>query len=168
MVLTPHAVVGASIASIFKLNPFTAFFAGFLSHFFMDSVPHWDYKLRSARLDEVNPLNNDLVINRESTIDFIKIGFDAFLGLSLSLIFFTLGANVSPLVILAGALGAILPDPLQVVYVKYRREPFLTLQKTHMLFHTRKRITNPVVGVLLYCLLLLVCLLLGGVSFFIW
>jgi hypothetical protein len=168
MVLTPHAVVGATIASFFKLNPFTAFFSGFLSHFFMDIIPHWDYKLRSARLDEVNPLNNDLVINLDSTIDFIKIGLDACLGIVISLIFFTLGANISPVVILAGALGAILPDPLQLVYMKYRKEPFLTLQKTHMLFHSPKRITNPVVGVLLYCLIITVCLFLGGAGFFTW
>ena len=168
MVLTPHAVVGATIASFFRLNPFTAFFAGFLSHFFMDFVPHWDYKLRSARRDEINPLNSDFVLSRDSLIDFAKIGFDVSLGLILSLIFFSIGANVSPFVVVAGALGAMLPDPLQVVYVKYRKEPFLTLQKTHMLFHARKRITNPVAGVLLYCLIIMICLLLGGFSFFTW
>lgn len=168
MVLTPHAVVGATIASFFRLNPFTAFWAGFLSHFFMDFIPHWDYKLKSARYDEANPLNNDLIISRDSTLDFIKIGFDGFLGVAISLLFFTLGANISPFVVIAGALGAILPDPLQLVYMKYRREPFITLQKTHMLFHSRLRITNPVFGVLFYCLIIILCLLLGSLSFFIW
>lgn len=168
MVLTPHAVVGAAVTSFFKLNPFTAFVAGFLSHFFMDSIPHWDYKLKSAYHDEINPLNDDLIIGRDFYFDLVKIGFDAFLGMSLAILFFNIGANVSFWAVVSGALGGIVPDALQFVYTKWRKEPLLSLQKTHRLFHTSHKIYNPVLGVFLYCLLIILCLFFGAWSFFIW
>ncbi len=168
MVLTPHAVAGAAIASFFKLNPFTAFVAGFLSHFFIDLIPHWDYRLKSARLDEVYPLNNDLVIGPDFYFDLVKMGFDALLGIILSIIFFTIGGGVSFWPIVFGAIGGIAPDALQFAYMKYRKEPLLSLQRTHFLFHTSYKIYNPVLGVFLYCLFIMFCLFLGAWSFFIW
>lgn len=166
MILTPHAVAGAAITTVFKLNPFTAFFAGFLSHFLLDAIPHWDYRLKSLQRDDTQPLNNDFVLVSKSYIDFAKLGFDALLGLSLSLVFFHFGAGVSFWAIVFGVIGAILPDPLQVVYMKWRREPLISLQKTHLLFHTSRRIYNPVLGVFLYCLFILFFLFLGAMGFF--
>lgn len=168
MVLTPHAIVGATITSFFKLNPFTAFVAGFLSHFFIDLIPHWDYRLKSARLDEACPINNDVVIGSDFYIDLVKTGFDASLGLALSLVLFTVGGGISLWPIVFGAIGGIAPDALQFAYMKYRREPLLSLQRTHILFHSSHKIYNPVLGVFIYCLLITLCLFLGNWSFFIW
>jgi hypothetical protein len=42
-----HAVTGAVIATAVK-NPAIALPAALLSHFVVDVLPHWDYKLRSA------------------------------------------------------------------------------------------------------------------------
>lgn len=167
MVLTPHAVVGAAVTSFFRLNPFTAFWAGFLSHFFLDSFPHWDYELKSAELDETNPLKNDMIINRDFYFDLVKIGFDCLLGFILSVLFFVIGGGFSFWTIFFGALGGVAPDFLQFVYMKFRREPFLSLQKAHNIFHTSKKITNPVLGVVISCSVLLFGLLLGNIAFFI-
>lgn len=166
MVLTPHAVAGAAISSLFRLNPVTAFFAGFLSHFFLDALPHWDYKTKSFRRDEAQPLNNDFIVSRESSSDFIKLGFDVFLGVFISLLFFVIGAGAPFWSILLGAIGGVTPDALSFVYMKWRKEPLISLQKTHLLFHTARRIYDPFWGVTFYCLFLLALLLLGGVSFF--
>ncbi|MFA6476055.1 MAG: hypothetical protein WCV68_01420 [Candidatus Paceibacterota bacterium] len=168
MVLTPHAIAGAAITSLFRLNPVTAFFAGFLSHFFLDLIPHWDYKLKSAYKDEAQPLNNDFGVGPGLYFDLAKTGFDAFLGLALSVLFFSFGAGISFWAIIFGAIGGILPDPLQVVYMKWRKEPLISLQKTHLLFHTSHRIYNPVLGVTLYCFIILFFLLLGSLSLFSW
>ena len=168
MVLTPHAVAGAAITSFFKLSPVTAFFAGFLSHFFLDALPHWDYQLRSSRKDKVHPLNNDFVLNGDSWVDFSKLGMDACLGLALAIFFFTFGLNVSFWAIVAGALGAVAPDALSFVYMKWRKEPMISLQKTHLLFHAVYRIYNPVLGVFLSCLVVIIFLFIGGWSTFSW
>ena len=166
MILTPHAVAGAAITSLFRLNPVTAFFAGFLSHFFLDAIPHWDYKLKSSYKDEAQPLNNNFGVGPGLYLDLAKIGFDALLGLFLSVLFFSLGTGVSFWAIIFGAIGGMLPDPLQVVYMKWRREPLISLQKTHLLFHTSHRIQDPVFGIFLYCVIILFFLFLGGASFF--
>ena len=168
MVLTPHAVAGAAITSLFRLNPVTAFFAGFLSHFFLDFIPHWDYKTKSFYRDEAFPLNNDFIISSNSYIDFVKLSLDTSLGFLLSFLFFSFGAGVPFLPILFGALGGIAPDALQFVYMKWRKEPLISLQKTHLLFHSSHRIYNPVLGVSLYCFIILFFLLLGSLSLFSW
>jgi hypothetical protein len=53
MVLTPHAVVGAAIASAFGLSPGASLLTGFLSHFLLDRFPHWDYELTSALIEKL-------------------------------------------------------------------------------------------------------------------
>lgn len=167
MILTPHAVAGAAITSFFRLNPVTAFFAGFLSHFFLDAIPHWDYKLKSAEIDEAYPLNNNLLIGRGFYFDLVKMGFDLSLGLALALLFFFVGAGVPFWSVMFGSLGAVIPDALQFVYMKwYKKEPLISLQKTHILFHASLRIYNPVLGTFLYCIIIIALLLFGGASFF--
>lgn len=168
MVLTPHAVFGSAFASALRLSPPLAFIAGFLSHFLLDIFPHWDYRLKSAYRDEDNYLNNDIVIGRDFYFDLTKISFDAFLGLSLSLLLFSFGVGVSFWTIVCGAIGGILPDALQFLYMKIRREPLTSLQRIHILMHAKKEIENPVVGVFLHATFISFCLFLGAWTFFIW
>ncbi len=168
MVLTPHSIAGAAIASFFKLNPFTAFFAGFLSHFFLDAVPHWDYKLKSEYKDLENPMNGDLIIGRDFYFDLVKIGFDALLGLSLAVFFFNFGLGVSLEIVLAGVIGALAPDALQFVYTKWRKEPLISLQRTHLLFINffQKKIESPFWGLSMYCFVVVLFLFLGSLGVF--
>lgn len=142
MTLTTHAIVGAAAARVFSFHPVAAFCAAFASHFLIDALPHWDYKLRSARLDEKNPMNNDMVINRDFFVDLAKIGFDALLGLFLSYIIFQPAGEYQLLIIALGACAGILPDPLQFVYFKWRHEPMVSLQKFHTWIHTDVKLEN--------------------------
>jgi hypothetical protein len=48
--------------------------------------------------------------------------------------------------VLLGALGAMLPDPLQVVHELYPREPLRSLQRFHVWSHTKQRL-NWLIGV---------------------
>jgi hypothetical protein len=169
MVLTPHAVVGAAIASAFGLSPGASLLTGFLSHFLLDRFPHWDYELTSAKLDEINPLNNDLPLNREALGDWVKIGMDLLLGLILALIFFTSnGQNTGVTSLLAGALGGILPDGLQFLYMKFRREPLISFYRFHALMCSPTKIEGTLWGPFWQGAVLLLALLLGNWSFFIW
>ena len=49
MVLTTHAVAGATLATLVPNHPLWGFVIGFGSHFVLDSIPHWDYSLKSKK-----------------------------------------------------------------------------------------------------------------------
>lgn len=139
MILATHAIAGAALAAAMPDRPILAFTAGAASHFLLDAIPHWDYKLRSSRKDEDNPLNNDIVIGRYFWFDLIKIGTDALLGLILSWLFFHSffadHGQLGLLTFIAGAIGGLLPDALQFAYFKLR-SPWLTaLQRFHYWIH---------------------------------
>jgi len=149
MTLATHAVAGAALASLMPAHPAAAFAAGFLSHFLLDAIPHWDYHLASSRKDEANPLNDDLVISRDFYFDLIKIIGDALLGLIVSWWWFGPYA-------LIGAIGAQLPDLLQFAYFKLRGPILTPLQTFHQWIHTDYRIKKrPVLGISLQVLLVL-------------
>jgi len=168
MTLTAHAIVGAGISSAFGLMPGGAFGAGFLSHFLLDRLPHWDYNLKSATIDEANPLNNNLPICREAIGDFAKIGFDFFLGLALALLFFSSNGQSYWPSILLGALGGMLPDGLQFLYFKFRREPLTLFFRFHAFMHAKTEINDIFGGLCLTGGVLILALVLGNWYFFIW
>jgi len=162
MTLTTHAVAGAGIASALSLGPLSGFVFAFASHFLLDAIPHWDYKLKSGKRDEGNHLNDDIVIGKEFGEDLAKIACDALLGLALSLIFFLFGDGLSLWTLLWAALGGILPDFLQFVYMKWRHEPMITLQKFHIWIHSPYKITNTPLGVSLQAIIIIVAACLGN------
>ena len=135
MTLTTHAIIGAAAARIFSFNPVLAGIAAFASHFLIDTIPHWDYELKSARKDRQNRMNDNMVINRDFFIDLTKVAFDASLGVTLSLLFFWPHSLYGAGIIVMGAVLGILPDPLQFVYWKIRREPLISLQRLHRWIH---------------------------------
>ena len=146
MILVTHAVVGAGIASVARLHPISAFIVGFLSHFVLDTIPHWDYHLKSSTKGSVaNPIDGDFVIGRDFYFDLIKIGLDFLLGLVLPLIFFSQGMSLLDFVtsgILWGAIGGMTPDFLQFVYSKFRHEPMVSLQRFHIFMHADRRLND--------------------------
>ena len=112
MILSTHAVVGAALATLMPSHPVAAVVAGFASHFVIDSIPHWDYRLRSISLkaDARNIWRITAALR-----DLAVIGFDAFAGLVLAVGIFGTKANM--VAVLAGAVGGMLPDPLKLVYM---------------------------------------------------
>lgn len=130
MILSTHIIIGASVAQLFPDQPVLAFTAAWASHYILDSIPHWDYNLQSAQVDENNKMT-DMVINKNFAGDLAKIGLDLLIG---SLIVFGLFYQISSgnsLIILSGILGGIFPDALQFVYFKFRHKPFVALKKFH-------------------------------------
>lgn len=159
MTLTTHAIVGAAAARVFSFHPVAAFLAAFASHFLIDALPHWDYHLRSARYDDKNPMNNDMVISRDFFVDLAKIGFDALLGLILSYIIFQPVGDYQIVIIALGACAGILPDPLQFVYFKWRHEPMISLQTFHTWIHADLKLENRLIsGGILQIALIIACI----------
>lgn len=115
MTLTTHALVGVAAASIFPQHPVAAFAAGFVSHYALDALPHYDYSeyLRSLRWDDENrlqPIARGYVLR-----DLGIIGFDALVGFVLTFAAaWLLGIPASLALIGAGA--ALYPDLLQLVH----------------------------------------------------
>ena len=161
MTLATHAIVGASAATLFPGHPEVGFLAAFASHFVIDAIPHWDYQLLSRKTPTGNYLDNDLQMNKLFLYDLVKIGFDFWLGIILSVLL--LQSTHAPLQwnILVGALGGMLPDALQFAYFRLRREPLTSLQRLHHLVHAKKRLTGrPFLGVAFQVILVGVVILL--------
>ncbi|MCL5411699.1 MAG: hypothetical protein M1150_03080 [Patescibacteria group bacterium] len=95
MLSTPHMLVGAVIVKIIP-NPFLGLPLAILSHFILDSMPHWDWKPPTPPYTKIS---------------FFKTAADLLIG---SLIVYSITLKDSnQAYILAGALAGILPDVLQ-------------------------------------------------------
>lgn len=148
MTLGTHAVAGAFIGAVASNNLALAASAAFLSHFILDTIPHWDYSLGSLEKKGVvvdNDMNTD---SSMFTLDLLKIGFDFLIGMVLVAVAFH---TFPPHVIVAafvGALLGVLPDPLQFVYWKMRFTWMKPLQKFHMWMHAKTDLKErPLLGI---------------------
>jgi xanthosine utilization system XapX-like protein len=147
MTLGTHAVVGAAVATLFPSNPVLAFVGGFLSHFVLDAIPHWDYKILSLESDQNDKLNTDMKIGKFFFLDLFRIGADISIGIILTLLLFR-NTESFPFILLVGSAGAIIPDFLQFMYFKVKTEPLRTLQKFHLFAHANENINHrPVLGI---------------------
>ena len=118
MVLTPHALVGAAVATTVPEHPLAGFAIGFISHFIFDAIPHWDYQLDFFATNSLS--RNDLI---KLTFDFVP---------ALLLVWFFIPA------LIWGALGGLAPDALQFVYYKKKPRWLAPLQEFHLWIHAEK------------------------------
>jgi hypothetical protein len=120
--------------------PALAFAGGMASHFAIDAIPHWDYPLRAI---SVTPNTDSAVkLNWSLVQDLGLIVLDAGVGLAIALWLY--GTPVAASSVLLGALGAMLPDPLQLAHRLYPREPLRTLQRFHVWIHASRRLAWPI------------------------
>jgi hypothetical protein len=137
MILSTHAVVGGAIASLVPSDPILAAAAGFVSHFAIDAIPHWDYPLRSISVGK-GADNRRLKVNRAVMIDLISIAVDSCAGLAVAIWLFATPA--SAWVIALGAVAAMVPDPLQFVHSIYPLEPLVSFQRFHGWTHSKRKL----------------------------
>jgi hypothetical protein len=144
LTLTTHAIVGAAIASGIPAYPALAIAAAFASHFLLDAIPHWDYPISS---DSVNPkVAAAMKYDRALLVDMLKIGTDAMLGMALALLLLARPSNFA--LVLCGAAAALLPDALQFAYMRFPREPLISLQRFHRWIHASRNLhSRPILGV---------------------
>lgn len=157
MTLTTHALVGASTAVLFPEKPVAAFVAGFLSHLAIDSLPHWDYKLHSLERDPADLLSTDMKFGDKFLVDLRNTASDSILGVSLSVLIFSVFVFQAPLfTVLVAACAGILPDFLQFVYFKTRSKLLEPLQKFHIWLQKGRSLkVSAAVGLPLQALLVL-------------
>ena len=139
MILSTHAVVGGAIASFMPGHPVLAFVIGAASHFVIDAIPHVDYPLYSISVKR--SATSALTLNWLLVQDLGLITLDASVGLAIVLwLYASPGATTA---VFAGALGAMLPDPLQLLHKLHPREPLRSLQRFHVWIHTKRRLSWP-------------------------
>ena len=146
MILATHAITGALLAQVATTHPEAAFGLGFISHFALDALPHWDYQLASEVKNESDPLHKEFKTGPVFWRDLVKIGGDCLVGCLL-----VLGAvwwlDFDPWLAGAGLVGALVPDALQFAYAKLGWRPLKWLQAFHQAVHTSWRLTGrPLIG----------------------
>jgi hypothetical protein len=121
MTLTTHALVGAAAASFFPAHPYAAFAAGFVSHFVIDALPHWDEAgtmLRSLQGEGPDRTNRDMTIGKDFISDISYLGFESLVGLLAAVFIFYAWLHVPLAIVLIGVVAGLLPDALHFVYFK--------------------------------------------------
>ena len=136
MLSTPHLLVGATVGS-FTRNPLAAFAAGFVSHFIMDRVPHWDWKPTGWKM---------------IALTFAEFFFGA------GLLFFLTKNSSNPFLIWAGAVGGVCPDALAAPYYLLHQEIKVLepLRRFHNLTQTGNNKFPKIAGILTQILVLII------------
>jgi len=101
MIIIPHMLVGAAIGRRVR-NIWLVFIFGFISHYFLDFLPHWDY------LSKIEITN---------TAHLIKIGLDFILGAFL--VFILTRSFSKKRLVFIGVTAALLPDFLNIIYFSF-------------------------------------------------
>lgn len=100
MLSTPHVLIGAAIGSLIS-SPVLAFIAGVASHHFFDLVPHWDPASWHDRAKDFTWTKRDyLVAYIDNLIAFALM----------AIIYWWWRGSYYQVSVLAGMLGAIMPD----------------------------------------------------------
>ncbi|TSC61227.1 MAG: hypothetical protein G01um1014107_77 [Parcubacteria group bacterium Gr01-1014_107] len=139
MIITTHAVVAAASAQILSQGPFGAFLVGFLSHFALDSLPHWDYPLET--------LTRGLSF-RSIIKDFLKLSLDFLTGVSLVLFFFQWQEPLN-LILWLAVLGSITPDIFHNIASFWRTKILKAFSELHNRFHCPEDLKNPWLGIII-------------------
>ena len=162
MTLATHAVVGAAVAELFPQHPIVGFIAGFTSHFLLDAVPHWDYKILSSYADPDGAADSAFE-KKLFYLDLIRIGSDALIGCGAAAVLWYFGFFNSLFIVALGAFAAMLPDLLQFAYARFPYQPLVALQNFHRFMHADLRPfkQNPALGIFLQVIFVALVLLVA-------
>ena len=122
MILTCHLLVGAAITSKIKFLPL-AFLLAFLSHYFLDFIPHWEYSLENIKERRW----------KNSFSDFLKLALDSSLGIFLIFIF----SKNRPLAVVGGFF-AILADGPTFINLIFPNKLLKIFENFHQKIHYLK------------------------------
>lgn len=127
MILTPHILVGAAIASK-TANPVLGIFFAFLSHYIIDAIPHTDYSIES-----LSEQKRDQTALKEFLCALTDVAF----GLAL-VYFLTLGGKDASLLLAAG-FAAALPDAIGVLGNYFVPRPLLNIVNAGHKLHAKNK-----------------------------
>lgn len=154
MTLTSHSIIGAAIANLVPANPEIGFALAFASHYLSDMVPHAELVSEDSIIEKRDDGDSfdkknlkSIFHNAESSFGFLLIGLDFAVAIILCMFIFVRNRE-SLIATIAGIIGGVLPDFLQFLYYKIRKEPFIFLQKIHNFFHNPDKMKDkPIKGI---------------------
>ena len=128
MTLTTHAIVGASIASLFPEHPILAFGLAFASHYVSDMIPHTElfpehFIIEKSDTNATESAAKKLKLafhDARSSLGFLLIGVDFVAAIILCLLIFVRNEQ-SLLIVAIGFLGGVLPDFLQFCLLQVQK-----------------------------------------------
>lgn len=133
MILTPHLIAGAAIASQTN-NLFLTIFISFFSHHLLDAIPHWDYKIS---------------FKKRMGLSTLKITADMAIGVILILTAFFLSVEInfsSLFKLFLGAFFSILPDGFQFLAFMFPYKPLKLYLKFHRFFGSEYKKSFSLIG----------------------
>ncbi len=133
MILTPHAIIGATLTNVIPNEPALGFALAFLSHYALDILPHTDYDISNFLNAETKTVKS-IFKNAGAALHLLFIAFDFLLAIFLCVLFFVRDEK-SLIITLVGIIGGVLPDFLQFLFYKYKNQPWKFTQKIHDKFH---------------------------------
>ena len=165
MILTSHIIAASAIVAPLALKPLTIFnlaaifFISVASHYLLDLIPHWDYKLS---LWDFKEKGEKAILSKKNIIrDSVKIFIDFALGIIVG--FWIIGLSVgSEGFFMLGFIvfASCLPDILQVSYIFWKKFPLVQLQKLHSIFHAKLKLNNqPIKGIAIQAIVLILIIL---------
>jgi len=83
-----------------------------------------------------------MMLNSSLFRDLGLITLDACVGMAIAIWLYASPGKATA--VLLGALGAMLPDPLQIAHKLYPREPLRSLQRFHVWIHTKRQLNWPI------------------------
>ena len=131
MVLTPHAIVGATLTNIFPNHPILGFILAFLSHYALDLLPHNQYAYDTA--DFILPENESvrsIIKNAWKSLKILFLVFDMAFAFILCLLFFV-RSEKSLFLTFLGIMGGTLPDFITFFYHKCDNALLRFIKKIH-------------------------------------
>jgi len=149
MVLFTHSISGAATALIFRRYPVLALIMAFLSHFVLDLIPHWHYKILSRTKDSSLPFGEKLSFGKKFLKDLARTGLDFGMGLAVSLFVSQIFFPGNFWLTFFGACAGALPDALQVFYYRFESSKLLYwFQWFHEKVHAKTNLdNNPAKGI---------------------
>ncbi len=157
MVLITHAIVGAAVANIIPNHPVLGFSAALASHYFLDMIPHDEYDI-SGLIDGKNKGLHTL--SKKGIIHLSIIGADFLFGIIIAIFFFAKN-DVRLYATILGILGGVLPDFLQLMYLKFKSQPWKFFQNLHDRFHTKTRLDEKkTMNIVIHASVACICILI--------
>lgn len=124
MILLVHLLFGAAIGSVIKNVPLAIILA-FLSHYFLDILPHIEYPIKNIEGKQW----------RKAMPDILRVILDFCIGILLIAIFSNPSTNSEQFVIYACAFLAILPDGFNVLNNLLQNKVLEIHNKLHQKIH---------------------------------
>ncbi|MEK7634405.1 MAG: hypothetical protein AAB396_00765 [Patescibacteria group bacterium] len=172
MILSSHIIVASAVVAPLLAKPLDfanavfIFIISFLSHYAIDAIPHWDYKLFS--IEELPSGDKKIVATKISVLkDLFKNSADGIIGLIGAIFIIGIPDNLEKffafcLIII----GGILPDFLELCYVVFNKFPLNIFHKIHIFIHGKRIFKNkPILGIISQILTLIIIFVLFQVIY---